>query len=45
VLAAATGEGQRAEALFQLERFKEVCESAPPALIEYAAARTELGRR
>ena len=45
VLAAATTEGRRAEALFQLERFREVCESAPPALIEYAAAHNELGRR
>jgi len=44
VLAAATGEGRRAEALFQLERFKDVVETAPPALIEYAAARNELAR-
>lgn len=42
VLAAATSEGRRFEALFQMERFKEVAESAPPALIEYAAARNEL---
>jgi hypothetical protein len=44
VLAAATTEGRRFEALFQMERFKEVAESAPPALIEYAAARNELSR-
>ena len=45
VLAAATTEGRRFEALFQLERFKDVVETAPPALIEYAAARNELARR
>jgi tetratricopeptide (TPR) repeat protein len=45
VLAAATTEGRRFEALFQMERFKETAESAPPALIEYAAARNELGAR
>lgn len=44
-LAAATTEGQRIEALFQLERYKDVVETSPPALIEYAAARNELGRR
>jgi len=45
VLAAAETDGRRAEALFQMERFKEVAERAPPALIEYAAARNELDRR
>jgi len=45
VLAAATTEGRRIEALFQLERYKDVVETAPPALIEYAAARNELSRR
>jgi tetratricopeptide (TPR) repeat protein len=45
VLAAATTEGRRIEALFQLERHKDVVETAPPALIEYAAARNELSRR
>jgi len=45
VLAAATTEGRRIEALFQLERFKDVVETAPPPLIEYAAARNELARR
>jgi tetratricopeptide (TPR) repeat protein len=45
VLAAATTDGRRAEALFQMERFKEVAERAPPAMIEYAAARNELSRR
>jgi tetratricopeptide (TPR) repeat protein len=45
VLAAADREGRRIEALFQLERFKEVVETAPPAMIEYAAARNELSRR
>ncbi len=45
VLAAASSEGRRIEALFQLERFKDVVETAPPAMIEYAAARNELGRR
>jgi hypothetical protein len=44
VLAAATTEGRRMEALFQLERFKDVAETAPPHMIEYAAARNELGR-
>jgi tetratricopeptide (TPR) repeat protein len=44
VLEAATTDGRRAEALFQLERFKEVIETAPPAMIEYAAARNELAR-
>jgi tetratricopeptide (TPR) repeat protein len=44
VLEAATTEGRRAEALFQLERFKQVVETAPPAMIEYAAARNELAR-
>lgn len=44
VLAAATTDGRRAEALFQLERFKPVVEMAPPWMIEYAAARNELGR-
>lgn len=45
VLAAADTEGRRVEALFQLDRFKDVVETAPPALIEYAAARNELARR
>jgi tetratricopeptide (TPR) repeat protein len=45
VLAAADRDGRRIEALFQLERFKEVVETAPPEMIEYAAARNELGRR
>jgi tetratricopeptide (TPR) repeat protein len=45
VLAAATTDGRRAEALFQMGRFKEVAERAPPAMIEYAAARNELSRR
>lgn len=45
VLAAATTDGRRAEALFQMDRFKEVAERAPPAMIEYAAARNELSRR
>jgi tetratricopeptide (TPR) repeat protein len=45
VLAAADRNGRRIEALFQLERFKEVVETAPPAMIEYAAARNELSRR
>jgi tetratricopeptide (TPR) repeat protein len=45
VLAAATTEGRRIEALFQMERFKDVVETAPPELIEYAAARNELARR
>jgi tetratricopeptide (TPR) repeat protein len=45
VLAAATTEGRRIEALFQLERYKDVVETSPPALIEYAAARNELSRR
>ena len=45
VLAAATNEGRRVEALFQLERWRDVVDSAPPALIEYAAARNELARR
>jgi tetratricopeptide (TPR) repeat protein len=44
VLAAATTEGRRIEALFQLERFKDVVETAPPSMIEYAAARNALGR-
>ena len=44
VLEAATTEGRRIEALFQLERFKDVAETAPPAMIEYAAARNELAR-
>ena len=44
VLAAATTEGRRIEALFQLERFKDVVETAPPHMIEYAAARNALGR-
>ena len=45
VLAAATTAGRRIEALFQLERYKDVLETSPPALIEYAAARSELSRR
>jgi tetratricopeptide (TPR) repeat protein len=45
VLAAADRPDRRIEALFQLERFKEVVETAPPAMIEYAAARNELARR
>lgn len=45
VLAAADTAGRRIEALFQLDRFKEVVETAPPAMIEYAAARNELARR
>jgi len=45
VLAAATTDARRAEALFQLDRFKEVAERAPPAMIEYAAARNELAQR
>ena len=45
VLAAATTDARRAEALFQMDRFKEVAERAPPAMIEYAAARNELSRR
>ncbi|MCW5734339.1 MAG: tetratricopeptide repeat protein [Enhydrobacter sp.] len=45
VLAAATTEGRRAEVLFQMERFREVAERAPPAMIEYAAARNELSQR
>jgi tetratricopeptide (TPR) repeat protein len=45
VLAAATTDGRRAEAQFQMDRFKEVAERASPALIEYAAARNELARR
>lgn len=45
VLAAATTDGRRAEAQFQMDRFKDVAERAPPALIEYAAARNELDRR
>jgi len=44
VLEAATTEGRRIEALFQLERFKDVAETAPPAMIEYAAARNALAR-
>jgi tetratricopeptide (TPR) repeat protein len=44
VLAAATTPGRRAEALFQLERFKPVVETAPPWMIEYAAARNALAR-
>ena len=44
VLAAATTEGRRIEALFQLERFKDVAETTPPHMIEYAAARNALGR-
>lgn len=44
VLVAATTDGRRAEALFQMERFKDVAERAAPALIEYAAARNELAR-
>jgi tetratricopeptide (TPR) repeat protein len=43
-LEAATTEGRRVEALFQLERFKQVVDLAPPAMIEYAAARNELAR-
>ncbi|HZY55535.1 MAG TPA: hypothetical protein VFE73_19930, partial [Reyranella sp.] len=45
VLAAADRPGRRIEALFQLERYKEAVETAPPAMIEYAAARNELARR
>jgi tetratricopeptide (TPR) repeat protein len=45
VLAAATTEGRRAEALFQMDQVRQVAERAPPALIEYAAARNELARR
>jgi tetratricopeptide (TPR) repeat protein len=45
VLANADTPGRRAEALFQLERFQDVIETAPPALIEYAAARNQLARR
>ena len=45
VLEQAAGEGRRAEALFQMDRFREVAERAPPTLIEYAAARNELSRR
>lgn len=45
VLAAATSDGRRAEALFQMERFKDVAERASPAMIEYAAARNELSQR
>jgi tetratricopeptide (TPR) repeat protein len=44
VLANASSDGQRVEALFQLGRFQEVVDSAPPAMIEYAAARNELRR-
>jgi hypothetical protein len=44
VLEAATTDGRRAEALFQLGRFKDVIEIAPPAMIEYAAARNDLAR-
>jgi len=35
---------RRAEAAFQLDRWKEVVEHAPPALLEYCAARNELAR-
>lgn len=45
VLSAADTDNRRAEALFQMDRFKEVAERAPPTMIEYAAARNELSRR
>jgi len=45
VLGMAKTDGQRAEALFQLERWQDVVDSAPPAMIEYAAARNELAQR
>lgn len=45
VLDAATNDCRRTEALFQMEKFREVTERAAPTLIEYAAARNELTRR
>jgi tetratricopeptide (TPR) repeat protein len=45
VLEAATNDCRRTEALFQMEKFREVTERAAPTLIEYAAARNELTRR
>jgi tetratricopeptide (TPR) repeat protein len=45
VLAAATNDCRRTEALFQMENFREVTERAAPTLIEYGAARNELTRR
>lgn len=45
VLEVATNDARRAEALFQLNRFREVVERAPPTLVEYAAARNELASR